>query len=101
MENAIVTRPTVKEFSEWHIARRGTQKTFADAVAPAIKLADGTEISVQASEIHYSTPRETMIGNDEFYTAYEVYDFENEDEPRGWVPADEVIDMIIARGGPV
>lgn len=97
----ITERPTVKFFSEWHIARRGEQNSYADVVAPAIKCRDGSELSVQASQMHYCTPRETMIGNDEFYTAYEVYDFENEDEPRGWVPAEEVIDMIMERGGPV
>lgn len=97
----IVERPTVKQFSEWHIARRGNQDTLADAVAPAIEFPDGSTVSVQASELHYCTPRQTMIGNDEFYTAYEVYDFDNMEEPMGWVPAEEVIDMIMERGGPV
>ena len=94
-------RPTVKQFSEWHIARRGNTYSCADTVAPAIKCRDGSLLSVQASNAHYCTPRETMIGNDEYYTSYEVYDFDTMEEPMGWVPAEEVIDMIMERGGAV
>ena len=98
--NDIVERPTVQFFSEWHIARRGSEDTYADAVAPAIECQDGSTLSVQASYIHHCSPRRTILGSDEYYTEYEVYDPQNEDEPRDYVPAEEVIDMIMARGGP-
>ena len=75
-------------------------------VLPAIKCVDGTTLSVQASEMHYSTPRE----NTGPYTNVEVwcirattdiaphFDYD-ESDPSGYVPIEAVVQFIDAHGG--
>ena len=49
-------------------------------IRPAIRCADGTELSVQASQFHYCTPR---ITGAEKYTAVEV-GFPTSKPPESW-----------------
>ena len=72
--------------------------------APHITCADGTTMSVQASEFHYSTPREN-VGP---YTAVEVYfcgiveawsEYGDGDQPYAYLPIELVADEIDRRGG--
>lgn len=75
-------------------------------VLPAIKCVDGTKLSVQASEMHYSTPRK----NTGPYTNVEVwcirattdialpFDYD-ESHPSGFVPIEAVVQFIDAHGG--
>ncbi len=79
---------------------------FYKEPAPHITCADGTTMSVQASEFHYSTPCEN-VGP---YTAVEVYfcgiveawseygDGDG-DEPYTYLPIELVADEIDRRGG--
>lgn len=73
-------------------------------VARKLVCADGTTLSVQASETHYCTPR-TNVGP---YTEVEVWcctappaDFfdSDEDEPSAYVPIEKVVAFIDAHGG--
>lgn len=75
-------------------------------VLPSLKCVDGTTLSVQASENHYSTPREN-VGP---YTEVEVwcirattpiapqFDYDDSD-PSGYVPIEAVVQFIDAHGG--
>ena len=73
-------------------------------LTPAIVCADGTSMSVQASEDHYSTPRE----NEGPYTAVEVWhcgspdlfnDYGDGEYPYAYVPIELVVQEIDRRGG--
>lgn len=76
---------------------------YHKAITPHVVCKDGSTISVQASECHYSTPR-SNIGP---YTAVEVwcasvpvtefpYDI---DEPSAYVPIEDVVKFIDNHGG--
>lgn len=91
------TRPTAKEFYDWHVSRRNSGPKYARHIAPALKLKDGSTISVQASSIHYCFPREDNPQDP--YAKYEVWDFDKAEEPYGWMSVEDVIDMIMERGG--
>ena len=68
-----------------------------------VKCADGTTLSVQASEYHYCGPRD----NEGPYTAVEVWcasapvtEFEySDDEPSAYVPIEDVVRFIDNHGG--
>jgi hypothetical protein len=80
---------------------------------PGMMLGDGCTLSIQASELHYCTPRSSSAT---FYTAWEI-GFpskvipeilewaENSDDPTetvyGYVPVDVILNVIKARGGTV
>lgn len=82
-------------------------------VLPGVTCADGFRLSVQASEYHYCTPRETA----KYYLSVEVGFPSERPEPwdewskyaesgesptdtvYGWVPAALVRDLIQAHGG--
>ena len=82
---------------------------FAKQQAKVIVCADGTSLSVQASEMHYSTPR----NNQGPYSEVEVWCILNmpapikeieefpysDDEPSGYVPIEAVAQFIDAHGG--
>lgn len=79
---------------------------FSKNNAPAIQCADGTHLSVQASENHYCEPRE----NTGPYTEVEVWCIRNcpteitefaysESEPSGYVPIEQVVTFINNHGG--
>ena len=68
-----------------------------------VKCADGTTLSVQASEYHYCSPRD----NEGPYTAVEVWlastpvtEFEySDDDPSAYVPIEDVVRFIDNHGG--
>ena len=51
-------------------------------VRPRLKCADGTTLSVQASEYHYCHPRETQRGPDPLYWKVEVGYIEDSNKKR-------------------
>lgn len=71
----------------------------------SVKCADGTTLSVQASEYHYCTPRD----NQGPYTTVEVWcvssdvtEFEySEEDPSAYVPIEDVVRFIENHGGMV
>lgn len=75
--------------------------------APMIQCRDGTTLSVQASENHYSTPRDNFGP----YTEVEVWcvtgagpngvtEFDySDDDPSGFVPIEQVVQFIDNHGG--
>lgn len=67
-------------------------------VRPAIKCKDGAIYSVQASEGHYCSPRETGLSE---YSTVEVWrcDKTTRKEPEGWVPVRNVNRRIADHGG--
>jgi hypothetical protein len=91
-----------------HLAKHktGTKPRY---VVPKIRCADGTTLSVQASEGHYCSPRE----NEGPWTAVEVWRVhsasgrachprsfgENTGDPYGWVPVSVVNAYIRRHGG--
>ncbi len=70
-----------------------------------VKCADGTTLSVQASEYHYCTPRD----NKGPYTAVEVWCVSSgvtefgysEEDPSAYVPIEDVVRFIENHGGMV
>ena len=72
-------------------------------VAPVLKCKDGTTLSVQTSQYHYSTPREDYGP----YTEVEVWratapvtEFDYSDgEPSAYVPIEQVVQFINNHGG--
>ena len=71
--------------------------------APIVKCKDGSTLSIQASQYHYSTPREDFGP----YTAVEVwratapvteFDYSN-DDPSAYVPIEQVVQFIDNHGG--
>lgn len=71
--------------------------------APVVKYKDGATLSVQASENHYSEPRENFGP----YTEVEVwratapvteFDYSN-DDPSAYVPIEQVVQFIDNHGG--
>ena len=68
-----------------------------ERIRPHIVCKDGTVYSVQASSMHYCTPRED---NEKFYSAVEVWLQTNRNtQPEGWVPVENVNRRIHRRGG--
>lgn len=71
--------------------------------AELVKCADGTTLSVQASEYLYCTPR----ANSGPYTHVEVWNVSapvkefdyDEDEPSAYVPIEKVVEFIDNHGG--
>jgi hypothetical protein len=92
-----------------HIAAHRGKITHGVAnVTPAIRMADGKTLSVQASAHHYCSPRHTFGP----YTHFEVWqwpetetppEFEAhggaEDEPAAQVPLADVLAYIARHGG--
>ena len=80
---------------------------FFKKILPSIVCADGTKLSVQASETHYSSPRD----NHGPYTEVEVWcikcdnevevlEFEySEEDPSGYVDINSVVAYIDRHGG--
>lgn len=82
---------------------------FHKEQAKVVVCADGTSLSVQASEMHYSTPR----NNQGPYSEVEVWCIRNmpapikeieefpysDDEPSAYVPIEAVAQFIDAHGG--
>lgn len=79
-------------------------------VLPKIKCADGFSLSVQASEFHYSSPRENVLDYDAVEVGYpseavpELMEYaEDAERPThtvyGWVPVSVVNSIIDAHGG--
>ena len=78
-------------------------------VRPSVRCADGTTLSVQASDFHYCSPQ----NNDGPYTSVEVwcvyatcapyadffYDEGDQDGPWGYVSVEKVAEFIAAHGG--
>lgn len=88
----------------------GTIKMVGDyeykQVAPAILCVDGSSMSVQASETHYSTPRENRgpytsveVWNCGVIPAWEEYGDEEAHAPYAYVPINLVVAEIDRRGG--
>ena len=80
-----------------------------DPVRPPIKMKNGNRLSVQASHLHYSAPKE--LGADR-YTSVEVWNWNTkrtpklfakhggtEDNPAGYVPVCLVNQYISKNGG--
>lgn len=96
----------MKDYVSEHLQAHAGQ-----TIKPRIQLADGTDISVQASSGHYCTPRCDGLAN---YSAVEVgfpddIEFFHEYAERyddeysgvaGWVPLELVNEYIHSRGGP-
>ena len=72
-------------------------------LAPIVQCKDGTTLSVQASQYHYSTPREDYGP----YTEVEVWkatapvtEFDySDDDPSAYVPIEQVVQFIDNHGG--
>ena len=65
-----------------------------------ILCADGTIISVQASSGHYCSPRSDNA--DKGYAAVEMMiTSDDKAEPKGWVPATVVMELIAKHGGAI
>lgn len=95
--------------NEWlRHARTISTPDYAPFVVTSMELNDGSELSVQASSIHYCTPRESGAPE---YTSVEVlpisgefpelkeFDPSVEDGPYGYVPVALVDNIIAAHGG--
>jgi len=92
-----------------HIAaHRGTIANRVAECAPAIRMADGKTLSVQASAMHYCTPRDSFGP----YTHFEVWRWPEAetppefkacggfaDEPAAYVPLADVLAYIARHGG--
>lgn len=76
-------------------------------LAPIVKCKDGVTLSVQASEFHYSSPRDNYGPYTEvevwcFRDAAEVTEFDySDDEPSAYVPIEQVVQFIDNHGGMV
>lgn len=77
---------------------------FHESITPVVECADGSTMSVQASQYHYCNPR-TDEGP---YYAVEVWhcgvveaweDYGSGDDPYAYVPIELVVDEIDRRGG--
>lgn len=71
--------------------------------APTLVCKDGTTLSVQASENHYSTPRENFGPYTEvevWCVSCEVTEFDySDDAPSAYVPIEQVVQFIDNHGG--
>ena len=72
--------------------------------APVLKCKDGTTASIQASENHYSKPRENFGPYTEVEVWYvrgtEVTEFDySDDDPSAYVPIEQVVQFIDNHGG--
>jgi len=78
---------------------------FYKDLAPVVKCKDGTTVSIQASQYHYSTPREDYGPYTEvevWRATAEVTEFEySDDEPSAYVPIEQVVQFIDNHGGMV
>lgn len=99
-----------KDFTQW--LEEGCNKTTSFQFAKRLMLADGTSLSIQASDGHYSEPRKTTS-----YSRYESFEIgfpsceipeinrfaEDESDLTQtvypYVPKQIIIDLIDARGG--
>lgn len=97
---------TTLEQLQIHLDRRLIEYSpgyFYKKVAPVVKCKDGTTLSVQASQYHYSTPREDCGP----YTEVEVWkatapvtEFDySDDDPSAYVPIEQVVQFIDNHGG--
>ena len=74
-------------------------------LAPIVKCKDGVTLSVQASEFHYSSPRDNYGPYTEvevwcFRDAAEVTEFDySDDDPSAYVPIEQVVQFIDNHGG--
>ena len=77
---------------------------FHKELAPVVKCKDGVTLSVQASQYHYSSPREDSGP----YTEVEVWcvkgaevtEFDySDDDPSAYVPIEQVVQFIDNHGG--
>ena len=92
LQNHLATEPKETSFNY-----------FYKDLAPIVKCKDGTTLSVQASQYHYSTPREDYGP----YTEVEVWkatapvtEFDySDDDPSAYVPIGQVVQFIDNHGG--
>ena len=101
-----------KDFTEW--LEEGCNKSNSFQFAKRLLLADGTSLSIQASDGHYSEPRKTTA-----YSKYESFEIgfpsceiaeikqfaEDENDLTEtvypYVPKQIILDLIESRGGVV
>lgn len=91
------------------VAKKSRRTQFVRA--PSVVCADGFQMSVQASEFHYCSPRETILSGD--YSAWEIGfpsavedallpyqdgDGDPKETVYGYVPT-HVVDAVIAKHG--
>ena len=73
--------------------------------APVVKCKDGATLSVQASQYHYSTPRENFGPYTEvevWCVSCEVTEFDySDDDPSAYVPIEKIVQFIDNHGGMV
>jgi hypothetical protein len=95
---------TTKQFQKYHRKLRTAAMTKVRiltgrlspyCIVPETVCADGTSISIQASEAHYCEPRETGCRT---YKSFEVWD-SSSGEPLGWISAKKVVKIINKHGG--
>lgn len=80
------------------------QGTWHKDLAPTVKCKDGATLSVQASQYHYSSPREDIGPYTEVevwkVTGAEVTEFDySENDPSAYVPIEQVVQFIDNHGG--
>lgn len=74
-------------------------------LAPIVKCKDGVTLSVQASEFHFSSPRDNYGPYTEVEVwcvrdAAEVTEFDySDDDPSAYVPIEQVVQFIDNHGG--
>lgn len=107
----------VKEWLDEQVKKR-TEKLDAgkDGILvskfDSMKLADGTVLSVQASEWHHSTPCETIRAGEDSYEAVEIYfpergkagdleRYRSDNDPvlLNYVPVERLQDFVDEHGG--
>lgn len=99
---------TTLEKLQMHLAsptiHQSSSGYFHKDVAPPVRCADGTTMSVQASRSHYCSPRE----NSGPYTEVEVWncgevpawaEYGDGEDPYAYLPIELVVEEIDRRGG--
>ena len=88
-----------------HAEKEYRPNFFHKELTPIVKCKDGVTLSVQASEFHYSSPRDNYGPYTEVEVwcvrnAAEVTEFDySDDDPSAYVPIEQVVQFIDNHGG--
>jgi hypothetical protein len=101
----------VRDYVHEHFAKHKAGKTgHGCSVVPSIICTDGTKLSVQASRVHYCSPRADegpwtsvevfcTVGRKGGRVAIPSFGSGGTEDPYGWVPVDKVNAYIHKHGG--
>lgn len=86
-----------------HAEKEYRPNFFYKELTPVVKCKDGTILSVQASESHYSSPRDNYGPYYEvevWHVTAPVTEFDyDESDPSAYVPIEQVVQFIDNHGG--